>query len=119
MVCRHPALAGADLGPRPRGGGLLLDGSVASEYRLLEEFRHKIGGGFVLLRQLHVARHADRGRGGGELRVEAGLAAVVRGRALVPEQARLGPETEKLSERRVLTNNYQKFTWKTQARSVS
>ena len=49
---------------------------------------------------LHVARHADGGGGGGELRVESRLTAVVRGRAGVPEQARLGPEREKRSERR-------------------
>ena len=49
---------------------------------------------------LHVARHADGGGGGRELRVESRLAAVVRGRAGVPEQAGLGPEREKLSEER-------------------
>ena len=38
---------------------------------------------------LHVARHADGGGGGRELRVESRLAAVVRGRAGVTEQAGL------------------------------
>ena len=99
-MCRHPPLASTDLRPWPSGGRLLLDGSVASEHGLLEELGHKVGGGFVLLRQLHVARHADGGRGGRQRRVESRLAAVVRGGARVPEQARLGPDNEKLSERR-------------------
>ena len=89
---------------------LFLFRCVPGEHRFPQELRHEVRGWFVLLAELHAARHADGRAGGREVAVQPRLAAVVR--PLAAQQARLGPAAQTWKFLQSLVSD-QWFTWET------